>query len=430
MTRGLRRASALGLIVLLWAACGTPEPRPSAAVPVIDHSGFEPQIVTRIEQARTELESARDSAEAWGGLGMVLHAHHLYDDALLCYGQAMTLAARDYRWPYLAALAAGTDIAAALRYFERAARLRPSDSALFSRYGDALLQAEQLRPAAESYRRALEQNSRSIPALSGLAQVALLEGDDELALEHLVQVSGIAPNASEAHLLMAQIYRRKGQIERARESERRSGRDSPPPSLPDPVVDAMLAQAVSSHAWAERGMLLARHGRLAEAEQMFRAVLGLRRPHAADYANLGAVLARQGKPVAAVQILEAGLLASPNDVNLLNNLGQALFQNGDRAGAIERLESAMAIDPGYAGARFNLALILSRTGKPAAALPYYEEALRIDPAFGDARTNYGVALSELGRSAEAIEQWRRAIEINAGDSLAVEHLARALAGAR
>ena len=425
--RGFRAATGLGLVSLLWTGCGTREPPPTAAVPLIDHTGFESQIVTKIEQARSALQAARDSAEVWGGLGQVLHAHDLHDDALLCYEQAMTLAPGDYRWPYLAALAAGTDLAASLRYFEQAARSRPNNSAFFSRYGDVLLQSGRPGLAADQYRRTLEQNPRSAPALTGLAQVALLDGDDDLALEHLVELSRIAPNQGEAHLLMAQIHQRKGQLERARESQRRSRRARPAPSLYDPVVDAMLAQAVSSHAWAERGILLTQQGRLAEAERMFRAVMQLRRPHASDYANLGGALARQGKLVEAVQVLEAGLLATPDDVNLLNNLGMALFQKSDRAAAVERLESAMAIDPDYAGARFNLALILSRTGKPADALPYYEEALRLDPAFAEAHTNYGVALSELGRSAEAIEQWSQSIEINAGDTLAAYHLARALA---
>jgi superkiller protein 3 len=392
---------------------------------VVDHTGFEPQIVTRIEQARRALEAAPGSAEAWGKLGQVLQAHDVNDDALSCYEQAMALDPRDYRWPYLAALTSGTvDVASALSYFEKAAGMRPDNPALYVHYGDALLGAGRTEQAERQYRTALEADAHFVSAMIGLARAATVTGDDNRALALLDEAAAAAPNHAAIHLLAAQIHQRQGDPQRARQAQAAEARGADP-GMHDPVVDAMLAEAVSSAAWAERGVLLAQQGRLDEAARIFRRVLELRAGNAADYANLGGVLARSGRLGEAVEVLEAGLVVAPRDVKLLNNLGMALAQRGDETAGMERLRQAVEADPAFAGARFNMALILSRSGHPADALEHYEIAIRLDPSFAAAHTNYGIALSELGRREEAIAEWRQALEIDPQDRLAARHLERA-----
>lgn len=430
-----RQAPALGFGLLLWTAilalaCAA-EDQHGAPLPVeppsVDLSTMESPVAAKIETARNEVRQQPTAAERWGRLGMIFHAHTLYSQAIASYRTAEQLAPADYRWSYLAAVAlVGSDRAAAVDFFERAARLSPREPAFWIAFGDALTELGRLDAGAARYTQALELDAQSTHALVGLARLAVAGDDLTTALEHLEKAAGIASHHGEVHALLAQVAFRLGDVERARREELLAVFYPDPTRAPDPVVAAMEEEAVSSRAYTERGLSLVKDGRLNEAEAAFRQVLAIRPGNARDHANLGGALARQGRLDEAVASYEEALRLEPEDPWTLNNLALALVDLDDLEAAAKRLEQALQHDPTYAEAYHSLGLVRGRQGRLDEAIAAYRSALDSNPAMVNAHTNLGTALAQQGRLAKAIQHWRQALEIDRRDLAALYNLSAAL----
>lgn len=158
----------------------------------------------------------RPSASSWGRLGMVLAAHDLVAEAVICYRRAAELAPGEDRWPYLAGRALrATDFDAALAEFAKAATLRSRLPAVWVQYGDALLEAGDGTAARRQFARALELEPENPWALFGLARAAFLVGEVETTRGHLERAVAAKPNYREGHSLLAQVAQRFGDGEAA-----------------------------------------------------------------------------------------------------------------------------------------------------------------------------------------------------------------------
>ncbi|MFO0881702.1 MAG: tetratricopeptide repeat protein [Gemmataceae bacterium] len=217
----------------------------------------------------------------------------------------------------------------------------------------------------------------------------------------------------------------------------------------------------------QRGDLLLKRRRFAEAETLFRQALALRQANDEDppdeetqrgligsYMNLATVAERQGQAEEAMRHAQAGLAAvrqlakqttgemAPRKVlgEALLQVGDALMANGQTGPAQEVLTEALALserlmaDGGPREARFRGlfsractklgALELSR-GKIPEAQGYYRRALemdqrrlRDDPANDEIRRDLGISHLQLGDLArtlgegrEAAEQYRQAADL-------------------
>src|SRR5262245_36209592 len=90
-------------------------------------------------------------------------------------------------------------------------------------------------------------------------------------------------------------------------------------------TEKLLASAIDRH----------KHGRLAEAESLYRAVLQ-RNPDQAQACNfLGMVLDETGKPQEGLALIERSIKLEPATAHFHNNLGQVHRRNG-------RIEEAIA----------------------------------------------------------------------------------------
>ena len=401
----------------LWSGCDSPQADPARTddvnVPVVDWPGMEPQVATKLQAARQAVLADPTAAQAWVYLGMCYHAHNFYAQAAFCYRKATEMNPKDYRWPYLTALALRkSDIDESARLFDQAARLHPKNPAVYVNYADTLLQQDALGRARAQYQIALQLDDECAHASYGLGKLAFLDGDMEEALAQLNRAVAIAPHHHEVHTLLAQVYHRLGDRVSAKREEF-AARAYPDPSVvPDPLWAQVLAQAVSSRSFTSHGLRLARGKRYAEAEHQFRKVLEIRPGKARDYANLGAALAGQGKLEDAIAQYQQALKIQPNESHAHNNLGMALRDLGRLEEAAEHLAKAIRADPAYADAHFNLGLVRDRQGHFEQAIQHYRKALEINPALGSARNNLAKALAAQGQIDQAIDHWQKAVAVD------------------
>ncbi len=142
---------------------------------------------------------------------------------------------------------------------------------------------------------------------------------------------------------------------------------SPSPAAPPTNIAPIFAQAVGLH----------QAGRLAEAEDLYRAVLA----------------------------------AEPTHFRSLYYLGIVSLQTGRPGAAVEAMTRALAVNDGVAEVHYNLGLALQALRRTAEAVAHYERATQIKRDYAEAYTNLGNARMELGQFAAALADYQRAVAL-------------------
>ena len=455
--RAGRAPAVLSLLatVLLAAACGQPatgpapdEPGPAAPPPVPepDMAGMEAQVEERFRETRGEVLLDPRSADAWGRFGMVMHAHELWDEALVAYGQAQKLDAADERWPYYLGdvlSVVGTDLDAAAAAFRRAMRLRPDYAPAHMRLGKVLLAAGHDPEAAAELETALELEPDLQPARVTLAQIRLAEGELEISEALLDAILREQPRHAQALSTLGQVYMRQGRRGEARKVAERAREAAIYNLYEDPLMSQVVAEGVSSVLIWERAKAFLDNGNDQQAMLGLRQVVKLK-PQNADvhqqlavaYGNLGEVdrarrhLERavtlapdrvdaliqlatvqldQQDPQPASLHLQRILELAPDDPDARWLLGRAQLMAGDVPGAVATFEQAAAGSEPPAWARNEWGGALARGGRPDAALAQFRAVLAVDPDNAQALFYVGLVLEGRGRVEEAVDHYCRSM---------------------
>ncbi len=217
----MRRARTLALLFL--SACDR-SPR-TPAIPDSVTADMQAPVAELIGEARAAVVAEPGSAAAWGRLGMVLDAHHLYGDAAACYERAHELDPAEFRWAYFLPIVldhGGAPAETIVRQLADAAQLEPGHAPLHARFGETLARSGRLAEAGVSYERAIELAPRFPIAHRGLGQVALATGDAAGALVHIERAIAIQDGDRGAYAALAQACRQLGMADRARAAAARA----------------------------------------------------------------------------------------------------------------------------------------------------------------------------------------------------------------
>ena len=154
-----------------------------------------------------------------------------------------------------------------------------------------------------------------------------------------------------------------------------------------------------------------RAGRLAEAEQGYRAILQ-RAPSHADSLNLLGVIALQtGNLSSALALVQRAVALRPDAPVCRNNLGQVLERHGRDDDAAACYQAAIDLDAGYAEAHNNLGFLRARQDRLTEAEALYRKAIELDRTFAEPHTNHGNLLKDRGELPAAISAYRRAVAL-------------------
>lgn len=173
-------------------------------------------------------------------------------------------------------------------------------------------------------------------------------------------------------------------------------------------VDAcndLLLLAVKFHA----------QGRLPEAEQACRIILGAQAGNAAAAHLLAVVLCQSGRLAEGETMLRRLAAGRPNDPDILRHLGDALFEQGKLPEALESARALVALVPGDAVAHLRLGASLQALSMPVEAVTAFETAAALMPGDCSVRSELALAqydfaafLHSAGCMAEAEAAYRRA----------------------
>jgi predicted TPR repeat methyltransferase len=156
---------------------------------------------------------------------------------------------------------------------------------------------------------------------------------------------------------------------------------------------------------------LHQQGRLREAEQLYRAVLGVFGSDFDCLHNLGLLHAQEGRFDEAVELLRAGARQDPRSVEVHNNLGNALALLRRHDEAVAGFQIAVTLKPDFAEAHNNLGNALAIQGRTDEAVEHCAQALALRPDYADAHVNLGNIRNEQGRPDEAVAHYQKALAI-------------------
>jgi tetratricopeptide (TPR) repeat protein len=135
---------------------------------------------------------------------------------------------------------------------------------------------------------------------------------------------------------------------------------------------------------------------------------------------------RAGQLAQAEQLYHAVLAQEPNHAEALHFLGAIALQVGDLDKAIAFFQKAIASNKTHAGYWNNLGVAYITTGKFREAVAAYDEALRLRPDYSEAYNNQGIACQQLGQLERAAGNYQQAILHRPTNVEAYNNLAHAL----
>ena len=165
-----------------------------------------------------------------------------------------------------------------------------------------------------------------------------------------------------------------------------------------------------------------RAGRLAEAEQLYRAVLARDPVHADCLHRLGVLAHQCGDSASGAALIRHAILLDGSAATFHNHLGAVLQAQGRHGEARESYRRALTLAPELAEAHNNLGNLALDEGRADEALSHFDEAVQLAPEMAEISYNRGNALRTLARQSEAEAAYRQAIVLQPDHAEAHVHL--------
>ena len=413
--RGFRTSASPARTVLALAAlaiCSCAGPVPPVPTPVVD--GFDREVRDVILTAHQQAVREPSSGRASGRFGMVLHAHAVYQPALVAYERAIRLEPKEFAWRYYRALVIQELFGPekGLGAFSEALRLRPGYAPALLWKANLLFQLGRFPESGDSDKALLTEDPASAEALYGLARVKYALNDMSAAEDFYSRACRAYPTFGAAYygLAMAEHALGKG-AESSRNfdlAQRHSG-DRPPAA--DPLGKEMSALATGIYYHLAEGDQLAHKGRMDEAAELNQAMLARDPENFTVLLNL-LFLARF---VDRLDNRVDAMYAKAKQINpqvplIYDYYGGALARQGKYDAATVALRKAIELKPDYAEAHGLLGEVLERQNRPAEAIEQYERALDTEPSDRRHMQLWRLLIIH-GRSREAIPQLMEALQI-------------------
>ena len=417
----------LAVVAALTAVYLRPLP-PPVVPPQPDLSGTPRPVAEIIAETHDALLRDLDSAEAWGKLGMAYFAHQFEAEAAICFARAEQLDQHEYRWPYLYALTIGvSDTQKAENGYRRALKLRDNQSVIYTRLAELLLAAERFDEAEPLLEQALRYDGKSVRALLALSRRRLVADDLSGALELAREAAQLAPETREVHELLAQLLRRSGDSDGARDELALAGRHRQAEMLWNDPIGAEVLEFRRDARWSlDQAEQLANEGRYGQASETLRQAILADDRDPELYSTLGRYLIQAKRFGDAEQILDHGLKRHPNAVEVRFQRGTVDFLLNRFAKAETWFREVLAARPEYYLAHYNLGHTLAKLDRADEAIKSFEEAARLRPDFADAHTNAGRLLLAAGQKPAAVDRLKTAVRLAPNDNTARQLLEKAM----
>lgn len=255
--------------------------------------------------------------------------------------------------------------------------------------------------------------------LIALAFVELVAGRPEAAAEHLDRADAEVAGRHDVRRLRLAVRRATGDDTAARGWELLRAEMSafdPTTAVPWDVDGSPAGRWHSfvpglHHLWYEAGSLLARMGRISEAERAASIAHMLWAEPGLHPYQQALVAAFRGEEEKALSLLLEAVRLAPRDPRPHATLTFLWSERGDHRRALESADAALGRAPGYPDLHYQKGLLLRADGRSEEALVAFRRALEINPRYAAARLAEADELFALSRWAEARGAYAKVLEM-------------------
>ena len=421
-------------------------------LPKAQLENFKAPVRQQVRKAYEKVRAEPTNSLANGGLGMILHAHELYEHGAVCYGRAGLLQPDSFRWAYYLGLVQTVlgDDSEAVAAFRRAVQLKPDNLPALLKLAQLLVAAEQWEESTKIYQKILKQFSPGPRAPNfdlspialahyGLGQIQAARGELSQAVASYRRACSSSPGFGAAHYALAMTYRELDEQAKSKEQfslfqRSKEGR----PRVKDPLLARIEAMRSEKNFHFHEGLRLQAEGQLEEAvaaweralerdtflwethsnlmsayetlgqsdkvEKHYRSAVRLNPEMWETHNNFGMFLQKQRRPREAAQAFRKALEINPFSAQAHGSLAEVLLAQGQLEDASRHCHLALENDPNLRLAHFTLGRILKSQGKHAKAIEHFHETLTVE----DARTplilyQLADAYARAGNRQKAIE---------------------------
>lgn len=265
----------------------------------------------------------------------------------------------------------------ALLALDLAARINPKLSEARSNLSIVLHGQGQNEDALEQLMQALNNNPNDPSVHRELGRAYLKREDYTLAHRSILRSLELDPKNADTYVLQAEVYAAQEQHRKARES----------------LNEALQFDPKHAYAQMRLGHLFYTLENYQGAIRVYREAKRLDDKSFRLEANywIANCYSELGWTDLAVQAYQDVLADQPESFTAAYNLGQLYAQQQKYSQAIDYFKQAIAVDPKKAGVHYNLAVCYAETDQPDLAHQAFASALDADPRMGLA--HYGIAVS-------------------------------------
>ncbi|MGE4619037.1 MAG: tetratricopeptide repeat protein [Planctomycetota bacterium] len=312
-----------------------------------------------LESACSDLSGDR-LGQAFGDAAMTYHGYDFHRMAKFCYTRAIALSDSDPRWRYLLARVETTigNMDKARSHLEILADREPDQLPILVALGEIQLEMESLEAAQKTFLSIISLQPRCVPAMAGLARIALRKKDSTRAIHLLEQALVLSPGATSLRYPYGIALREVGRTQEA--LTQLEARGDAVARVSDPWIEEIRNRPVGARIPLNRGITLFQQNFYEAAEKEFRVSVAKSPDSAAAHLNLGSTLVKLGQSTAAVTEFEEAIRLDPQSILSWFNLGVIYAEQGEDVEAIHCYDQALILNPEMVEALFNRANALRR----------------------------------------------------------------------
>jgi len=317
----------------------------------------------------------------------------------------------------------------AIYHYNEAGRELTRDASIFLSLAEIYRSTGQQDQALAEYGKALMIDPNAEKAHIGIAAISLERNDLDKAVLQLKRAEVANPQNRDIHLMLSDIYEKKGDAKLADYHALLGGKVKTPlpqssagtlPMTPEKEIeslkDAIKERPADVALYEKLGHLYRAAGKDSEAIEAYREAAHKNSKNSDVYLNLGILYEKRSQIDEAVVAYKQAIKARPDNYDARLRLGDIRLSHGFFQEAVEQYSEFLKLRPESPDIHLKLARILAKSKENNLAIESYKHVLKYSPDDADANREIAALYKTNGQNEKSVEHFRKVLVLHPDDA--------------